>query len=314
MLENSANLPCAVILTALPIEYQAVRPHLTRLRKETHPQGTIYQRGIFTSQSQLWDVGIVEIGAGNVGAAFEAERAINYFKPIIILFVGVAGGLKDVRLGDVVVATKVYGYESGKANITFQTRPEVANSTYRMEQYARSVAREDDWLRRIGSSIPEPAPKVFVAPIAAGEKVVGSTRSATWKFLKENYGDALAVEMEGYGFLRVAHANRQVEAIIIRGISDCIDDKTEANAAKTQELAARHAGAFSFEVLAQLGEDRGFFSPQADTGTGEKSNPQAQTTQNTGKYVFNIKGNVHQSTVGDNPQVTINYGNKPQEK
>ena len=40
--------------------------------------------------------------------------------------------------------------------------------------------------------------------------------------------------------------------------------------------------------------------------------PDSSTNQNTGKFVFNIKGNVHQSTVGDNPQVTINYGNKPQ--
>ncbi len=308
---SDSNPPRAVILTALPVEYQAVRTHLTRICEETHPQGTIYERGVFPSQSQLWDIGIVEIGAGNVGAAFEAERAINYFKPILILFVGVAGGLKDVRLGDVVVATKVYGYESGKANVTFQTRPEVGNSTYRMEQRARAIARNNEWLQRLGRSIPDPVPRVFVAPIAAGEKVVGSTRSATWEFLKEHYGDALAVEMEGYGFLKVAHANQQVEALVIRGISDRIDDKTEADAANTQELAARYASAFAFEVLAKLGEDKGFFSPQA---SAEKVNPQAQTTQNTGKFVFNIKGDIHQPIVGDNPQVTISYGNKPQKK
>ncbi len=258
MPDSSTNPPRAVILTALRVEYQAVRTHLARIREVIHPQGTIYECGTFTSEKQEWDIGIVEIGAGNVETALEAERAINYFKPILILFVGVAGGLKDVRLGDVVLATKVYSYESGKANVTFQTRPEVGNSTYRMEQRARAIARNNDWLQRLGRSIPDPVPRVFVAPIAAGEKVVGSTRSATWEFLKEHYGDALAVEMEGYGFLKVAHANQQVEALVIRGISDRIDDKTEADAANTQELAARHASAVAFEVLARSGQKKIF--------------------------------------------------------
>ncbi len=256
MPDSSTNPPRAVILTALRVEYQAVRAHLTRIREETHPQGTIYECGIFTSEKQEWDVGIVEIGAGNVEAALEAERAITYFQPKLMFFVGVAGGLKDVALGDVVVATKVYGYESGKANRAFLPRPEVGNSSFHLQHRARAEARKQDWLQRLGSLAPDPAPRVFVAPIAAGEKVVSSKHSAFWKFLTTNYSDALAVEMESYGFLKVALANQQVHALVIRGISDLIDDKTEADAANTQELAARHASAFAFEVLARSGQEK----------------------------------------------------------
>lgn len=255
---SDSNPPRAVILTALPVEYQAVRTHLTHIREETHPRGTIYECGIFTSEKQEWDVGIVEIGAGNVETALEAERAIAYFQPELMFFVGVAGGLKDVALGDVVVATKVYGYESGKASRTFLPRPEVGNSSFRLQHRARAEARKQDWLQRLGSLAPDPAPRVFVAPIAAGEKVVSSKRSATWKFLTTNYGDALAVEMEGYGFLKVALANQQVHALVIRGISDLIDGKQEADAANSQELAARHASAFAFEVLARSGQEKIF--------------------------------------------------------
>lgn len=122
----------AVILTALPVEYQAVRIYLNNIHEETH-KGTVYERGAFAAGQWSWDVGIAEIGAGNAGAAFEAERAIAYFNSSIVLFVGVAGGLKDVKLGDVVVATKVYGYESGKAqNGAFLLRPDVGESSYRL--------------------------------------------------------------------------------------------------------------------------------------------------------------------------------------
>ncbi|WP_013320651.1 SEFIR domain-containing protein [Gloeothece verrucosa] len=245
-------MPSAVILTAIQVEYMAVRAYLSELREEMHPQGTIYERGKFIDNGKEWQVGIVEVGAGNAGAALEAERAIAYFNPSVILFVGVAGGIKDVTLGDVVAATKVYGYESGKAKLVFEPRPDVGISTYNLIQRAKAEARKEDWLQRLQSSVPNSSPRVFVAPIAAGEKVVASKKSAVFKFLQSNYGDALAVEMEGRGILQAAHANQQVSALIIRGISDLIEKKGEADASGSQEIAARHASAFAFEILAKF--------------------------------------------------------------
>ena len=72
-------------------------------------------------------------------------------------------------------------------------------------------------------------------------------------FSEESYEDTLAVETEGYGFFQTAHANPQVEACIIRGISDLIDNKYEADLANSQVIAARHASAFAFKFCARLG-------------------------------------------------------------
>jgi nucleoside phosphorylase len=138
-------MPCAVIITSLAVEYLAVCKHLKNLREVIHPRGTIYEMGHFSS----WEVGIVEIGVGNLGAELETEWAIAYFAPEVVLFVGVAGGLKDVSIGDVVVARDVYGYESGTfGSASFLARPALGQSNFALVQRARAEARKEDWLKR----------------------------------------------------------------------------------------------------------------------------------------------------------------------
>jgi nucleoside phosphorylase len=247
---TATGRPRAVILTALGTEYAAVRSHLTELKEEKHLHGTLYEVGSFDSGTTNWHVGIAEIGAGNDGSAAEAERAMAFFSPHVILFVGVAGGLKDLNLGDVVASTKVYGYESGKADRQYHPRPSVGMPSYALEQRARTVIRQARWLARIRGEAPTTPPTAKPGPIAAGDKVVSSTRSDIYAYLRHQYGDALAVEMEGRGFLTAARLNAHVEALVVRGISDLITKKGASDRAGWQDRASRHAAAFAFELLA----------------------------------------------------------------
>ncbi|MGJ3249144.1 MAG: NACHT C-terminal helical domain 2-containing protein [Elainellaceae cyanobacterium] len=251
-------MPRAVILTALPVEYLAVRVHLSDLQEEMHPQGTIYEQGTFAANEQTWEVGIAEVGAGNAGAAVEAERAIAHFKPDILFFVGIAGGIKDVAIGDVAVATDVYGYEAGKVGggQQFFVRPKAGKSAYAIVQRARSEARKGEWVQRLPNPS-SPQPRVFVAPIVTGEKVVISRASDLFQFLRTSYNDAIAVEMEGFGFLSAAFAYPNIQSIVIRGISDLIEGKSavdpeEGTEEERQARASQNASAFAFELLAKL--------------------------------------------------------------
>ena len=247
-------MPLAVILTALEVEYLAVRNHLIDLQEEEHPQGTIYERGKFVTNGQTWEVGIAQVGAGNSGSAIEASWAIAYFKPNILFFVGIAGGIKDVEIGHVVAATDIYNYESGKVGEQFSTRPKSGKSAHKLVQRAIVEARKPDWLKRLSNSPSSPI-KVHVAPIVAGEKVVVSRESDVFKLIRASYNDAIAIEMEGYGFLSAAFAYPEIGSIVIRGISDLVEGKNDDSVEpedNRQAKASAHASAFAFEILSKL--------------------------------------------------------------
>jgi len=249
-MSSSASKPTAAIITALSVERQAVLAHLREREVIEHEAGTHYSVGCFDGENETWRVVVAEVGMGNVSAAVETERIIQKFSPSHCFFVGVAGGLKDVSIGDVVASSKVYGYELGKAREEFAPRPDFGSPAHALIQKAKAVAQEDSWLLRIqGESHSDP--RALVAPIAAGEKVVASKKSDIYRLLRENFSDAVATEMEGYGFFRAVHANHSVKAIAVRGISDLIEGKKEADASGSQEIASRHAAAFTFEILAQ---------------------------------------------------------------
>ena len=131
----------------------------------------------------------------------------------------------------------------------------MGHSAYALVQRARSEARKGEWVQRLCGSTENP--RVFVAPIAVGEKVVASNESDVFNFTRASYNDALAVEMEGFGLLSAVFAYPNIKTLVIRGISDLIQDKNANDPAEgaedeRQEKASQHASAFAFEMLTKL--------------------------------------------------------------
>ena len=206
-------MPKAVILTASAVEFKAVRVHLEDPKEEIHPEGTIYEVGQFTANGQSWEVAIAEIENSNVSAAAETERAISHFKPAVIALVTAATGIKDVSLRDVVVASKLYGYESGKAGSVFEPRPEVYKPSYPLKQRANAERKKPDWQNRLSSESSAVLPSIFFYPVVSGDKEVAAGNTDLLEFLRTQYGDAVAIESLGYGFLESVHVNEGVKSI-----------------------------------------------------------------------------------------------------
>ncbi len=235
-------LPTVVILTALEVEYNAVWAQMSNLSKVRHRAGTIYEVGRFPAENPRCNVAIAMIGQRNANAAVQVERAIMHFNPLFVMFVGVAGGIKDVALGDVVCASRVYGAHSGKETADgFHTRPTVFSSAADLVNQARSVMLQ---LNRD----PDRSMRVHEGPIIAGEVVVGTSSGELAQRARAVYGDALAIEMEGLGFLEGAYLNHQ-KAIIVRGISDLLDKKGESDAKGWQETASANAASVAYQIL-----------------------------------------------------------------
>ena len=241
------------ILTPIAIEYAAVRRHLKDIKEDRNPKG-LYEIGTFKTTLGNLSVVIQQTGARNSNIALATERVIELYNPNIIFLVGVAGGVKDVALGDIVVAEKAYGYESGKETTEgFKTRPEVHSFTATLKDVALSVSRKAVWMRRTGQGVREA--QCYFGPIASGDKVIATQQTAFYSFLKTHFNDTLAVDMEAIGFAEVFTRHPKIQFLCIRGISDLLDNKSHSDGAGSQAVASANAAAFTFELIAQLNAD-----------------------------------------------------------
>lgn len=242
------------MLTALPLEYAAIRAHIEEREELVHPDGTRVEKGRLPGTS--WHVAIAELGMGAERAAALSTQLINWLHPEAVFFVGVAGGLKDdIELGDVVVGTQVYEIHGGKQTPEgFLVRPKALPGSHALEQAARSAVRD------------MPDVRAHFVPIATGDVVLADAESEIAQFIRRNYNDAGAIEMEGVGAAQAAHLNGQLHALVIRGISDHADAaKHEADTAGSQERAAAQAASVAVAVLRKH-RPRGGASGGAEAG------------------------------------------------
>ncbi|MET8777673.1 5'-methylthioadenosine/S-adenosylhomocysteine nucleosidase [Nocardia sp. NPDC004654] len=260
-----------VILTALNIEQDAVLEHLVDTTVHEHDKGTLFDVGTIAGHpGHRVAVGVT--GAGTTTAAALTERAQAEFSPAVMMFVGIAGGLRGkLDIGDVVVATKVHSYQGGRSeDEEFLVRPRSWELSHRLDQKARRLCRAHAWRDWLPEHARADEPDVAFAPIAAGDVVLDSATSELAHRIRRSFNDAVAVEMEGSGFAHAAALADQVPAVVIRGISDLADGtKASKDRIGGQLIAARNAAAFAIALAVSL-------EPQPDSTTAASA-PQASS-------------------------------------
>ncbi|MDB5330283.1 MAG: hypothetical protein JWP03_1434 [Phycisphaerales bacterium] len=263
----------ALILTALPEEFKAVVQHLEPLGKgkafdqiKTH-----YFLGTFqTAEGETWVVYVAESGAGNLFSANLASAAIGKFKPDIAIYTGIAGALKPDELGKggVVAGSEVCYLEYGSIGENNEHRPVDFRCAHQLIEAAKAVAREDLWQKRRKGSLGKKShpPRAMVGMIAVGEKVLKSTNSDYYRKIRERFPKAVAYEIEGAGFMSAAHQFNTVPSIVIRSISDELNDKSKTDKEGWQLIAASNVAAFVFELINSVPPDDDLNNPVLSKG------------------------------------------------
>ncbi|MEV4625340.1 5'-methylthioadenosine/S-adenosylhomocysteine nucleosidase [Micromonospora sp. NPDC049523] len=298
------NSNLVVILTALNLEYEAVRKRLTDPQTHRHSAGTRFEVGRLGTKGCRVALGLV--GKGNHPAAVLAERAMAEFSPAAVLFVGVAGALwPKIQLGDVVVASQIYAYHGGTSEDDgLKARPRAWEIPHTAGQIAQHLARRGEWVRSLPGGT---TPKVHFGPIAAGEIVQDSAVSAQARWVRQHYNDALAIEMEAAGVAQAGHLNRALPVVVVRGISDRADgSKTVTDGENWQPRAVMNAAAFAAALAEELVADGAV--DQADTARKDGRPQMDATIRNiasgnarVGFQAGQVYGNVTVGTESERP-------------
>ncbi len=222
------------LLTVLEEEYQAVYRHLpTPVRPAAsarHPDryAWVISEVATEGRPRPLRVLLAMVGKGQAEAHIGARDAIDAFRPGSVVVVGVAGGLEPgIRLGDVIVAERIFGYEYGKIDHGFHPRPDWNYAPdLGIHSYARTLATIDpNWHSAIGGRAPEgpSAPRLHVGAVASGNKVVDDLDDPSFAPVLDDQPGLLAVEMEGLGALQAVTSSRSGARPafgMVRGISD----------------------------------------------------------------------------------------------
>lgn len=269
---NVDDLKVIVILTAIKIEYLAVRAQLSDI-SSLEEDSVNYEQGLFVYKGRaIARIIIRECGQKNSASSQEAQRGLTSFRPYAMFFVGIAGSRKpnDFGLGDVIFPEIVHYYEGGKSKFnSFEARPDDVRPTFHLFEIAKRERLLDNWKTLIKEKIDHEV-KADIGIIASGEQIVEHFNSDIGEILSLHYGDTSCVAMEEYGFLNTL--SRQggkysgVIAGVVRGISDILERRTDDEKKLNQETdrrpdsakinAANTASAFTFWLILKMLETK----------------------------------------------------------
>lgn len=232
-----------LLLAALPVEVEALTELLEDPVERAIAQ-SFCRQGFMTLPGGRIDLTVAEVGVGSIDSALNTLSVTESVMPDLALFVGIGGGVKDVSIGDVVISTKIHFYESGRdEEQSFRPRP----ASPWASQSVRTAGKRIQY--RVGGDF-----KVLCGAVAAGDKLVGSSKSQTAGLIRKYYSDALVAEMEGAGFVAAMQRFPKCEYGVIRGVSDLLDDKERTDLEGRQAEAAVNAVYVARDLLTELAE------------------------------------------------------------
>ena len=246
------------------VQAKTIGPHLYALTQL--PTGAAHASAVVLSVGRMTE--------GPVQSAVEA--AVREWRPATVILLGIAGSLEPdkIKLGDVFVPSKVFGYTEAKAEVVggeqrMTYRPTGDRLDCELLAQARAVYLNDfsTWQAeslKVGlqDAALNPKLKAVAGPnihmtdndcLASGNTVVASKAFA--KSIQAALGPTVkAVEMEAKGLCEaLAKIRPAPAALVVRGISDFADEEKAALEKDTKDgwrrWAAQNAARFALRLV-----------------------------------------------------------------
>ena len=230
------------ILCPIEPEFKIIRKVLPKSKPAKY-QNLSFDLGKIKTDIFEWNIAIIEPEFYLNSFGLKVNEVITTLNPKYIFLAGVAGGIKDSKIGDIVIGTKAYFYEGGKeTDKGFVSRPRVVeNQSKKLLTIAKRISRESSSINTV----------IHFGAIASGNKVLASTDSQSIEIIKKHYNDTQAIEMESYDFA-LAASRLGKPYLNIRGISDLIDGKAKSDSEGHQKMASEKVALFLQQLIYNL--------------------------------------------------------------
>ena len=253
---------CDVLLiTAVAIETKAVLD-LDFRWQEFHMEtdSTVYRHTIIQANGIPCNIIHTQLPEmGMTAAAVHTTKSVLRFNPKLVIMTGIAGGLeKDANIGDILIATDVWNYNSGKyvevtdgESISAELLPDSKHLL--LNRAIRDKLTAIDFkpnLTQIKNSYtgnaPAPALNVFYGPMACGSAVIAS--QDVIDMVRSQSRKVVGLDMESYGVYLACQevCNPAVNAIVLKSISDFADRKKDD---ASQDYAAYTSTRFAMHLI-----------------------------------------------------------------
>ncbi|WP_028048816.1 helix-turn-helix domain-containing protein [Cellulomonas sp. URHD0024] len=260
-LRGSPTEGVVLIVTAVELEHTEVRNRLVNT-KRVRVGGISMLSGDVPGAGINWTVYLGRAGMGNATSAALVGLAAGELHADLVAFVGTAAGLKpsDHRHGDVVIANRIHNPYAGK-QVSTGTGSKLLgrDKTYSVPAPLLSLVgaciEDSSWTSSMRSHhYSATHPHAFVAPIVSVEAVQTDTNGPVMAEISSRFQDAAALDMESFG-LAAGSDIHALPVLVVRGLSDFVDDKTASTDEDRQPRAAANAAGMLRDILVFAGPD-----------------------------------------------------------
>ncbi len=198
----------------------AIDHELTKFFQEMLIEKTeiVADKTFYIGKIKNHEVVLVKSGIGKVNAAITATLLINRFNVRMIINSGVAGGIRPIKIGEIILAKGISYFDVSLTAIDDIPYGQMANDPLVVETDTSLLEKAEAVFKKLGY-------EYKIGNLVSGDKFI--TRDKDLRKIMKNVDDVYGVEMEGMAIAITAHKFNK-PFISIRGVSDIINTTSQS--------------------------------------------------------------------------------------